>query len=334
MSDGEAERLDVVAKREHLVELREAGVALREAAVRVREGALTDEAKRPVALELIREANERLVLALLGAEQAATRAWTEKAQADAARQYAEDDRSALELEAEFRGKLIGILGHDLRNPLMGILMSARLLFDRPDLDPQIAHLLSRIEASAARMKALVGQVLEFTRVKQGAGIVLNARHVNLERLCRNIVAELEIGHGIQGRFHCEFRGDLEGVWDPARIEQVVSNLCGNAIEHGAAGAPIRLTATGAETEMLLAVHNEGPPIPAALLPVLFEPFRQGSQPVGKRGSLGLGLYIASELVLSHGGTIEVHSAEGEGTTFCVHLPRTRPASEPPPPVSS
>jgi signal transduction histidine kinase len=109
------------------------------------------------------------------------------------------------------------------------------------------------------------------------------------------------------------------------MAQVITNLVGNAVQHSPEGTPVRVGSRGRDGEVLLEVHNEGPPIPAEVLPTLFEPFRRGrSTGGGGMGSVGLGLYISRQLVEAHGGTIQVRSEQGEGTTFTVRLPRSHP----------
>jgi signal transduction histidine kinase len=127
---------------------------------------------------------------------------------------------------------------------------------------------------------------------------------------------------------CEIEGDVTGEWDPARIEQVVSNLLTNACHHGAPRRPVQVRVTGVENAVLIAVHNEGPPIPREVLPRIFEPFFSGGR---EQGGLGLGLHIVRSVVEAHGGTIEVSSGAG-GTTFTVVLPApvVAPARRPPP----
>ena len=125
--------------------------------------------------------------------------------------------------------------------------------------------------------------------------------------------------------------DVTGTWDPDSLEQVVSNLAGNAISHGASGAQVRLALRGESDRVVLSVHNAGPPIPEALRAVLFDPFRRGANDAKSRAmaGLGLGLFISREIVSAHGGTIAVTSSETEGTTFSVTLPRHAQASPEP-----
>ncbi|MCP3140040.1 sensor histidine kinase [Pyxidicoccus sp. QH1ED-7-1] len=98
----------------------------------------------------------------------------------------------------------------------------------------------------------------------------------------------------------------------------------NALQHGQEGQPVCTTVRGEHDEVVLEVHNQGEPIPAELLPRIFDPFKVSPTPqdlAKKKRSLGLGLYIVSQIASVHGGSVEVHSSAGEGTTFTVHWPR-------------
>ena len=119
-------------------------------------------------------------------------------------------------------------------------------------------------------------------------------------------------------------GELTGAWDAPRISQVLSNLLGNAVEHGASGAPVTLTVAGLDGEVVLRVHNSGPAIAPSEIHGLFSPLkrlRPGAPATRNSTNLGLGLYIAERIVTAHAGTIDVASTEASGTTFAVHLPR-------------
>jgi two-component system sensor histidine kinase/response regulator len=123
-------------------------------------------------------------------------------------------------------------------------------------------------------------------------------------------------------------GDTRGEWDPDRLEQVLSNLLANAVEHGGDDAPVRVRVQGtAADSVLLTVANSGV-IPPAVLPVVFDRFERGVKPESRPRGLGLGLYIVQQIVLAHGGTIEVQSSEEAGTCFSVRLPRTASAGPP------
>ncbi len=152
---------------------------------------------------------------------------------------------------------------------------------------------------------------------------MTPRTVNLREVCRHVVEEHELAHP-EGAIHFDSHGSFWGQWDPDRIAQVISNLIGNALEHGSQGRPVNVSLSEAGPEAVqFAVHNEGPAIPAETLPLLFDPFRRGVQPESGRGSrgLGLGLYIAHQIVTAHGGKLEVQSTSEGGTTLAATLPR-------------
>jgi signal transduction histidine kinase len=136
------------------------------------------------------------------------------------------------------------------------------------------------------------------------------------------------------RCHTPLRDDLAGEWDRARLRQVVSNLLGNAIQHGADDGPVELSVTADGDEVVLSVHNGGEPIPAELLPTIFDPLVRAQVSAGaaalqkqrRPGSIGLGLYIARAVVNAHGGSIDVTSSRQGGTVFTARLPRPRPSA--------
>jgi PAS domain S-box-containing protein len=219
---------------------------------------------------------------------------------------------------EARERFIAILGHDLRNPLGAIKMGVESLGDLPA--PQ-ANVVARIARSAHRMEAMIRDVLDFARGRLGGGIPVAPTRCDLRSVCDEVVEEMRQAHPARA-MSFDATGDLRGEWDPDRVEQVLSNLLGNAVTHGV--GPIQVTIRDEGDEVVTTVHNQGLPIPAVLLPTLFEPFTRTEQDGNKAGSpggLGLGLYIASEIVRAHGGTISVSSAQDEGTTFAISWPR-------------
>ena len=221
--------------------------------------------------------------------------------------------------ALFREQFIGVLGHDLRNPLSAIRASAELVLRKP-LDPGQEKALSRIVHSSERMSRMISDVLDLARGHLGGGLPLHRQPTHLRELCRRVVDELRVAHP-RHRLHLALEGSGCGEWDPDRVAQVISNLVGNALEHGAPDRPVRVKVFDTSDEVTLEVHNEGPPIPEALLPVIFEPFRGTAAGRGRPRSLGLGLYIVQEIVRAHGGAVEVRSSAEDGTTFRVRLPR-------------
>jgi signal transduction histidine kinase len=224
-------------------------------------------------------------------------------------------------EAQFRERFIGILGHDLRNPLNAIMLSARQLRRRGAMSPVQQQLAQRIEASAARMGNMISDILDLTRARLSGGIPLHLAPTSLPSVCRQVVEELTVAH--PGRdILVQAEGGGEGIWDPERLAQVVSNLVGNALEHGERAGPVFVRCRDDAEHQVLEISNPGTPIPGHLLATLFDPFRQvGTARGGRSSGLGLGLFIVRQLVEAHGGQVSVRSTEGEGTTFTVVLPR-------------
>jgi PAS domain S-box-containing protein len=221
---------------------------------------------------------------------------------------------------QFRERLLGIVSHDLRNPLSNILMTTQLLLRREGVPDTVRPGVQRIATSADRMQRMISDLLDFTQATMGGGIPLARRPTSLCALAETTLEEFELTHPGRLVSSCA-RGMAEGPWDPDRLVQVVSNLVSNALAHGAEGTPVRVRVWEDGTDTCLSVHNEGPPIPEELLPRIFDPFKRATQSGGRKG-LGLGLYIVQQVVLAHGGTIEVHSTREDGTTFTVRLPRS------------
>ncbi|HEY8141053.1 MAG TPA: PAS domain-containing sensor histidine kinase [Kofleriaceae bacterium] len=219
------------------------------------------------------------------------------------------------LVEEARERFIAILGHDLRTPLAAIASGAELL-QHAALPAPLARAVERIGRSANRMDAMIQDVLDFARGRFGNGIPVRRVPCDLERIATEEVEEMRQAY--PGRdIRIEASGDLAGICDASRMEQLLSNLIGNALQHGA--DPVVVGARSEGDEIVLAVHNQGPPIPDGLQALLFEPFVEGT--ASASGGLGLGLYIASEIVRAHGGSIAVSSSEGLGTRFEIRLPR-------------
>jgi signal transduction histidine kinase len=221
-----------------------------------------------------------------------------------------------------RELFLGILGHDLRNPLGAISGFAELQLrsQTPDRHSQFA---SQILICVGRMSHMITDLIELTRVRLGAGILVKPTHTCMRRICTNAIEEMK-GIYPQRTFQLNCGDELPGEWDEARMSQVLSNLLGNAIQHGNVKSPITVSAKGDRDGVEFSVHNEGTAIPPKTLPRLFDCLFQGSSDQraadDNSTSLGLGLYIAKEIISAHGGTIEVQSSDDEGTTFIVRLP--------------
>ncbi|NOK22401.1 PAS domain-containing protein [Corallococcus carmarthensis] len=234
--------------------------------------------------------------------------------------------AALRQAIDFREELIAVLGHDLRNPLHAVNASAFMLGRAPDLDTGARRSVDRIRKATARMTRMINDILDFARSRLGGGIPVTRQHVNMEELCQGVLDELQVVYP-ERSLSLEVRGDdLWGEWDPDRVTQVLGNLVVNALQHAKNDTPIITTLAGEATDVVMRVRNEGDPIPAELLPRLFDPFKSGHlpDPGTKQRSLGLGLYIVSEIVQVHQGSVRVESVPGEGTTFTVRWPRVPP----------
>lgn len=222
---------------------------------------------------------------------------------------------------QYRDQLIGIVSHDLRNPLNGILTGSAVLTSTEGLDDRSARLAARIQSSAKRMVRIVDDLLDLTRTRLGSEIHLFRRAMDAGPVCEMVIAEVEGSHP-HAVIRYSSKGDLRGAWDSDRLAQVLSNLVGNALQHGDTDKPITVVARGHGDDVTVAIHNEGPPIPDSALKTIFEPnVRNVQDPTKAPTGLGLGLYIANELVTAHGGTLRVTSTDAEGTTFTVRLPR-------------
>lgn len=228
----------------------------------------------------------------------------------------------LEREAEFRERFLGVLGHDLRNPLAAILLAARRLEARTELPAGVISTVARIASSASRMRRMIDELLDFVRARVGGQLPLNPGPVDLRQVLAQVVAEAELG-GAGGRVTVGSSGDVAGVWDPDRLVQMLDNLVRNALRYGAPDRAVRIEAEGQPDGVTVAVINEGPGISAERQQHLFEPFARGPDQNGE--GLGLGLFIVRAVAASHGGTVEVTSSAGE-TRFIVRLPRHPPAA--------
>ncbi|ATB42611.1 histidine kinase [Cystobacter fuscus] len=223
--------------------------------------------------------------------------------------------------AEFRERFLGIVSHDLRNPLNAILLSASALLKLDSMPPGHVQRVRRIVTSAGRMGRMIGELLDFTRGRLGGGIPIQPRAANLRHLCQQVLEELESSHpGRELRLRAE--GDFQGVWDADRLVQLLGNLGKNALDYSPPGTPVDFVLHDEEDAVRVEVHNEGPPIPASLLPEIFEPFRRAvSGETSPRSGLGLGLFIVQRIAQAHEGRVEVRSTEDAGTTFTLFLPR-------------
>jgi signal transduction histidine kinase len=225
-----------------------------------------------------------------------------------------DERAAGELREQF----IAIFGHDLRNPLHAIYASGDLL-ERKLTDPDLAVMASRIKAHVRRMSALIDDVLDFARGRLGGGIDLELTEIeNINTGLATVIQELRDAQP-ESIILSDIHVNRPVRCDLGRFQQVASNLLGNALTHGLADSPVKITARVDEDELVLEVWNAGEPIPAESLGKIFEPFWRHSASASRNG-LGLGLHICSQIVRAHGGRISVTSSREHGTQFTARLP--------------
>jgi signal transduction histidine kinase len=229
--------------------------------------------------------------------------------------------------ARSRDTFLAILGHDLRNPLSAIANSS-LFLASPGLLPPGAPLeaVRRISRSAAKMSSMIRDLLEYTRTRLGRAIPISPERVSMQQICAMALDEIRAVHP-EKIFRLETSGELEGQFDSERLQQVLSNLLSNAVRYGARSEPITLSAHGDPDKVTVQVQNQGGRIPADQLQVIFNPLVQiptaaRHDDADSSTSLGLGLYIAHEIVAMHGGTIVARSSDEEGTVFSARLPRS------------
>ena len=233
---------------------------------------------------------------------------------DATRQALFDERATSELREQF----IAVLGHDLRSPLNAITLGTEALTLRAK-DATDASLLRRIRNSAIRISRLVDDVLDFARGRLGDGVPLSAAPIDdVHPIFRQVVDELQAAHP-ERTVQVHAAGDGSLIADRTRLAQLLQNLLGNALTHSPPDAHVKVAIEMRAKELALVVENGGPPLPAEITRNMFAPFQRG--PAGKGDGLGLGLYIASEIVRSHAGTIRAES-DARATTVTVTIPRS------------
>jgi signal transduction histidine kinase len=225
-----------------------------------------------------------------------------------------------------RKTFLAVLAHDLRSPLSSISMGAQYLSKSEALDAQMLDMTSHIKKSAAAMKRMIKDLLEYAGSQIGKRIPVKPESVNVENVCRASLDEVGLACP-DTIFEFESSGDLRGNIDPARFQQVLSNLLNNAAKHAVHDSPVTLSVNAERPETItLQVKNYGRPIPPESLQVIFDPLVQLSSNAPESdphlsAGLGLGLFIAREIVEGHNGTIEASSSENEGTVFTVRIPR-------------
>ena len=225
-----------------------------------------------------------------------------------------------------RDTFLGILGHDLRTPL-GAMWGAVEILAKSKNESNRASAYSAANRSLVAMGSMIRDLLDFTRTRLGKGIPIAPDTADLEQVCKACIAEMKLAYP-SSTFELGCEGRMDALFDRARMHQVVSNLLGNAVQHGDAGSLIKMRASVEGQLMRLEVTNRGPVIEESHLHRIFDPMVQAApeivNPV-RATNMGLGLFIAREIVQAHGGTISVSSTRSEGTTFLVRFPHRRMA---------
>jgi signal transduction histidine kinase len=225
-----------------------------------------------------------------------------------------------EREAQaFQQRLIGIVSHDLRTPLTTLALGADRLRQLLDPNGGERRVLDRMVFATRQMTRLVGDLADYTQARARGGLPVQLAPAEFGAVCFHVLEQLRTAHPSRELRYQAGAAVAVGAWDAARIEQLLDNLVGNAFKYGADGAPVTVSWQLEVDAVLLAVHNAGAPIATDLLTTIFDPFRRG-QHDGTEQNLGLGLFIARQIAIAHGGSIDVRSTAEDGTRFMVRLP--------------
>lgn len=225
-----------------------------------------------------------------------------------------------------RQTFLAILGHDLRSPLSSIKTAAEILLMSKILDAQHLDFAARIKRNVSTMTGMIKDLLEYAGGQIGRKIPVKPIAANMGTICQAALDEVQLSYP-KAVFNFEVTGNLDGYFDAARFQQVLSNLLNNAAKYSTPGMPVTLSARNESETIIVEVKNIGHPIPPESLQVIFNPLVQVASNKSESKShpstsLGLGLFIAREIVEGHNGTIEASSSETDGTIFTVRLPKT------------
>jgi sigma-B regulation protein RsbU (phosphoserine phosphatase) len=227
-------------------------------------------------------------------------------------------RGQAEDRALFAEQMVGIVSHDLRNPLSTIRVGSQVL-EMANPAPHQLPVLQSINRAVARAQRLISDLLDFTMARIGQGLSVDLREVALRELVAEQVDELSLAYPTREIRHVH-EGDGTVVADAGRLQQLLDNLISNAVAYGDEAAPIVVTSQVHADAFVLSVRNHGTPIDAALLPTLFQPMVRGTDFGSAHRSVGLGLYIVAGIVRAHGGDVVAHSSVEAGTTFTASFP--------------
>lgn len=222
---------------------------------------------------------------------------------------------------ESRNWFMGILAHDLRNPLSAISGIQSLLSSSTNLLEEDQYLLELLGTSVKRMKELIDNLLELTNLRLGSGMNITKSTIDLTKHTEKIVQEVRLGYP-ETELVLKSSGPIQGEWDIMRLDQMMTNLIANALKHGRRGSPVTISVSAKDSEAFFNVHNEGSPVPDRIKKMISSGlFTKTEGDPTKKDSYGLGLYIVKAIVDGHNGQLEVKSNEKEGTTFKVILPK-------------
>lgn len=220
---------------------------------------------------------------------------------------------------------LGVLGHDLRDPLTSIGGGAQFLMYGGDPESRPAKLGAQMYASVLRMTKMLDNLLNFTQSRIGGGLKISPQEIDLAQISKEVVEEYKLSHPAR-IIRNEVSGNCIGNWDSGRISQAYQNLISNALQYGSKEVAVTVSTTGYDDHIIFTVHNDGAPIPLDDQKHIFGLMRRGSAIDDERNlkkNLGLGLYIVREIVTAHHGAISVSSSEGAGTTFTVRLSKNQ-----------
>jgi len=222
---------------------------------------------------------------------------------------------------------LAILGHDVRNPLGAISMGAQVIMQDVNLPPRHVKVATQMLRSTQRVTEIVSDLLDYSTSHLGGGIPITPAPYDLSGECESVVQEMKMFHP-ESLFFVDIEENVTASWDRARMSQALSNLIGNAVQHGVPASPIWVTMNTIANEVVMVVQNEGAVISPTQLRTMFDPGKSfaiksnSERSASHATNLGLGLYITNEIVLAHKGKIWVTSTEREGTTVKVQIPLT------------
>jgi signal transduction histidine kinase len=224
-----------------------------------------------------------------------------------------------DVHMDIQQKFVNTLTHDLKTPITSALMSAQLIVKTPNLPESTINSTKRIAVSLNRLVAMIHDLLDGSRLRAGEKLELKVGPGDIDAMLRTVIDEMALVHG--DRFILESQGTTEGVWNLDGLRRAVENLIGNAVKYGSPTTPITISLSKTNTDVELAVHNEGSVIPASEIPQMFQDFHRSKRAQeGTESGWGLGLTLVKGVADAHHGKVRVESAAGKGTTFFITMP--------------